>query len=363
MDLLPDLAGLILRLLPCYLDRLRFRCVCRRWRLAERQQRPRLPPALPFVFLNYRAFLSLPGGEARRVVGAAPAGDVSCRGCFDGWLLYGPLEHDRYSGDVGRCFLTNPLTGATVEMPLLLGDRARTSVLCMRKAIVCSPDLIAVFLDARSVAFYRPGAASWSLCPSDDDDGGRDRGSYVDVAFYRGKIYALNTADELFVHDVGAAAAGEGAPRAAAASRVVERAIKAQVVPQTVDPEERFIRRCHYLVASRTGKLLMVKWTVPPFFRRPSPAAFDGIRVEVFEADLEEGRWLEAVRFTGNDERFQGNRVYVLGYSNFFGYCCDAMPSYGFYDLSTGTIGQVLHDRMRVAAWPVSRMQWFFPLE
>ncbi|RLM59135.1 hypothetical protein C2845_PM18G00900 [Panicum miliaceum] len=68
-------------------------------------------------------------------------------------------------------------------------------------------------------------------------------------------------------------------------------------------------------------------------------------------------------RFTGNDERFQGNRVYVLGYSNFFGYFCDAMPSYGFYDLSTGTIGQVLHDRVRVAAWPVSRMPWFFPLE
>ena len=220
-DLLPELAGLVLRLLPCHIGRLRFRCVCRRWRLAERQQRPHLPSALPFVCVNYRAFLSLPGGEARRVAASAtPAGDVSCCGCFDGWLLYGPRKHDSYSGDVGRCFLTNPLTGATVEMPLLLGDRARTNVLYMSKSFLCSSDLIVVFLGARSVAFYRPSAASWSLCPSDDDDdnGDRDRGSYEDVAFYSGKIYALNAVDDLFVHDVAATTVVIGAPRAAAAA-------------------------------------------------------------------------------------------------------------------------------------------------
>ena len=65
-------------------------------------------------------------------------------------------------------------------------------------------------------------------------------------------------------------------------------------MPQTGGPaEERFIRRCHYLVVSCAGKLLMVKWTVPTFFCRSSPTNFNGIRVEVFEADLEEGRRLE----------------------------------------------------------------------
>ncbi|OEL25409.1 hypothetical protein BAE44_0013572 [Dichanthelium oligosanthes] len=376
-DLLPELGGFILRLLLCQIDRLRFRCVCRRWRLVERQQRPLLPPALPFICLNNRGFLSLSGGEVRRVVGSPQADDISCRGCFDGWLLYGPKPHllDFY-GDLRTGFLINPLSGATVEMPVHLNDLARSSVMYMRKAIVCSPDLIAAFLGGSSFAFYRPGAPSWSVCrPSDDDHDARRRGSYVDVAFYRGKLYGLNDVDELFIHKI----AGDGAPEAAA-SHVVEHAIKAQGPRRTADPEETFIR-CHYLVVSCTGKLLMVKWTVPPFYRRSSPASFDGITVEVYEADLEVGRWLEvnsldngealfvgrgcskAVRFTGNDERFQGNRVYVLGYDNFFGYCCNAMPSYGFYDLGNGTIGRVLLDRMRVAAWPVSKMEWFFPLE
>ncbi|XP_034568568.1 uncharacterized protein [Setaria viridis] len=370
-NLLPELAGLILRLLLCRIDRLRFSCVCRRWRLAAQQQRPHLPPALPFICLkalsNYGAFLSLPAGEARRA-GAVPAKDVTCHGCFDGWLLYGP--HDRDNDDSHKCFLTNPLTGATVEMPLHLGDLAKSNVLYMLKFMVLSPDLIAA-LSGSYVAFYRSGAPSWSVSPSDVGGDRGARGSYyVDSAFYSGKIFALNTADELFVHEVGAAAAD-----------TVEHAIKAQG-PQPVDPEEKFSKKRHYLVVSCTGKLLMVKWTtVPLCCRRPSPRNFDGITVEVFEADLEKGRWLEvsslddgealfvgrgcskAVRFTGHDERFQGNRVYALGYDNFFRKCHLAMPSYGFYDLRNGEIVKVLHDSMRAVAWPVSGMEWFFPLE
>ncbi|CAM0146001.1 unnamed protein product [Urochloa decumbens] len=363
-ELLPELAGLILRLLLCHIDRLRFSCVCRRWRLAAQQHRPHLPPALPFVCLNYTAFLSLPAGEARRAAAAAaaPAAEgISCHGCFDGWLLYGP--HERYS-NIDKCSLTNPLSGATIEMPLHLGDRAKSNMLYTRKFIVCSPDLISAGC-SDCVAFYRPGDPSWSVSPSNDN-----RGYYVDFAFYRGKIYALNNlADELFVHEAGSGAA-------------VEHAIKAQSPNNTVGDLDKNKLSCHYLVVSCTGKkLLMVKWTVPPYHRRRPTTNFDGITVEVFEADLEEGRWLEvsslddvealflgrgcskAVRFNGEDERFQGNRVYVLGYDNFFGYCCDAMPSYGFCDLRSGRIGQVRHDRMRVAAWPVISMEWFFPLE
>jgi len=74
-----------------------------------------------------------------------------------------------------------------------------------------------------------------------------------------------------------------------------------------------------------------------------------------------------APRLLGSPAMTRGSKGTVstlwASYDNFFGYCCDGMPSYGFYDLSTGTIGQVRHDRMRIAAWPVSTMQWFFPLE
>ncbi|CAL4905716.1 unnamed protein product [Urochloa decumbens] len=350
-ELLPELAGLILRLLLCHIDRLRFSSVCRLWRLAAQQHRPHLPPALPFVCLNYTAFLSLPTGESRRAAAAPPAEGISCRGCFDGWFLYEP--HDLYS-DIDKCSLTNPISGVTIEMPLHLGA----------KFIVCSPDLVAAGC-SDSVAFYRPGDPSWSVSPS--NNGSRDY--YVDFAFYRGKIYALNTADELSVHKAGGGAA-------------VEHAIMSQGPKMCTGGDlDKNKLRCHYLVVSCTGKLLMVKWSVPPYHRRRPTTNFDGITVEVFEADLEKGRWLEvtslddgealflgrgcskAVRFNGEDERFRGNCVYVLGYDNFFGYCCDAMPSYGFYDLRSGRIGQVLHDGMRVAAWPVISMEWFFPLE
>ncbi|CAN6348175.1 unnamed protein product [Urochloa humidicola] len=329
-ELLPDLAGLILRPLLCHIDRLRFSCVCCHWRRAAQQHRPQLPPVLPFICLNYTAFLSLPAGEARRAAAAAPVAEesISCHGCFDGWLLYGP---ELPFSDMEKCSLMNPLSGATIEIPHHLCNLASTSVRYTRKFIVCSSDLIAAGYGC-SVAFYRPGDPSWFSPPSDENRSGY----YMDFALYRGKIYALhNQADELFVYD-----ASDGA--------AVEHVIKAQS-PKAAASEDDSMRRFHYLVVSCTGKLLMVKWMVPPFHRRHPPTNFDGITVEVLEADLEEGRWLEvssldegealfvgrgcskAVRFSGEDEGFRGNRVYVLGYDSFFGYCCDTMPTYGFY--------------------------------
>lgn len=214
-------------------------------------------------------------------------------GCFDGWLLYGPDDRDTYDRRRRhKCFLTNPLTGATVEMPLRLDDLASSSILYVHKLIVCSPHHLIAVTCGSSVAFYRPGATSWSVCPPDEAGGDRGRRSwYVDFVFHRGKIFALTSADELFVHD----AATAGKLPAAAASHVVDQVIKASSTAAAAeeDPEEKFIRRYKYLVVSCTGKLLMVKWTVPPYYRRSSTTEFDGIMVEVLEADLEKGRWVE----------------------------------------------------------------------
>ncbi|CAO2140905.1 unnamed protein product [Urochloa humidicola] len=209
-ELLPELAGLIPRLLLCHIDRLRFSCVCHRWHLAAQQHRRHLPPALPLVCLNHTAFLSLPAGEVRRAAAAAPAVEegISCRSCFDGWLLYGP--NDRYS-DIDKCCLTNPISGVTIEMPLHLGDLAKSNMLYTRKFIVCSPDLTA-FGCGNSVAFYRPGEPSWLVSPSNDDN----LEYYMDFALYHEKIYALSTADELFVHNAGDGAAVEHAIKAQA---------------------------------------------------------------------------------------------------------------------------------------------------
>ncbi|CAO2179668.1 unnamed protein product [Urochloa humidicola] len=367
-----ELGGLILRLLPCHMDRLSFRSACRQWRLAERQHRPHLPPpGLPLmIWLGEHNFLSFAGGELRRFrtdhVDVLRHRFPSCRGSFDGWLLF-----QRY-GEYSMCFLINPLSGANIKIPLLLDNGARFDRFPMQKIIVCSPNLIAAILWDSSVGFYRPGASSWSACPTDY----WGRGSYVDIALYRGKIYALNTKDGLFIHEVGDAAAS-GIPKA---SHVVDNAIVSQPL-EIANPEGIVTRR--YLVISCIGKLLLVKLMVP--FRLPrsgssSSKATDGIMLKVFEADLEMGRWMEvnnldsgealfvgggcsrAVRLTGSDKRFQENCVYILGHVFLDMYCCDAMPTYGSYDLKNGTIRQVVLDRMRVV-WPVLSMEWFFPQE
>nr|CAB3489125.1 unnamed protein product [Digitaria exilis] len=151
------------------------------------------------------------GHMSAACAGEAPAADdVVCHGCFDGWLLYGPDDRDTYDRR-HKCFLSNPLTGATVEMPLRFNDLANSSMLYVHKLIsLCPPD----------VACAGYGGRRW----------------YIDFVFHLGKIYAINTAYELFVHDVGDA----------------EQAIKKVQGPKSTvaveDQEEKFIRRYHYLV-------------------------------------------------------------------------------------------------------------------
>ncbi|PUZ43791.1 hypothetical protein GQ55_8G035800 [Panicum hallii var. hallii] len=296
-----DLGSLILRLLPCHIDRLRFRSVCRQWRLVERQQRPHLPPALPLIWLGGHAFLSPAGGELRRFrtddVDVLRRMFPSCHGSFDGWLA--PVPAVRRGLQV-----LPPPSRSTGPAPLHGRLVRRTAV-------------------------------------------------------HRGKLYALNNEDGLFVHEVSAAAAA-AVPKA---SRVVEHAITPQP-PAVANPRGLLLMR-RYLVVSCAGKLLLVKWMVPsrrdPDNSRSAASssnATDRVVLKVFEADLEKGRWTEvnsldngealfvgggcskAVRLTGNDRRFRENCVYVLGH-DFFGYCYKAMPSYGSYDLRSGTISEV----------------------
>ncbi|KAL6607013.1 hypothetical protein ACP70R_042666 [Stipagrostis hirtigluma subsp. patula] len=88
-DLPPELVGLVLRRLPSYLDRLRFRAVCRQWRLAAQQQeqQPQLPPSLPWLRLHGLTFRSLPGGEVLRLTDPDLRASAACVGCVNGWLL------------------------------------------------------------------------------------------------------------------------------------------------------------------------------------------------------------------------------------------------------------------------------------
>ncbi|XP_039779004.1 probable F-box protein At1g44080 [Panicum virgatum] len=313
-ELPADLVGLILRVLPCHIDRLRFRSVCRQWRLAERQQRRHLPPALPLICLGRHDFLSPAGGELRRfrtddVDVLRPVSSL-CHASFGSWLVY-----QRY-GEDSKCFLINPLSGATIEMPLRLDDGARINIFSARKIIVCSPDLVAAILWGSTVAFCRPGAPSWSACRPSGNCYGRRR-EYVDIALHRGKLYALN-------NDGSSSFMRSAASSSNAADQAVLKVFEADL---------------------EGGR-----WT------------------EVNSLDNGEALFVgrgcsKAVRLTGSDRRFQENCVYILG-NDFFGYCYDYedTPSYASYDLRSSAISHVVLDIMRVV-WPVLSMEWFFPQE
>lgn len=108
-----------------------------------------------------------PGGELRTFVPA------NCLNCFDSWLS---CEHNN---GTSACFLINPSSRKFIEIPEchFRENLSNYDFPCPLKMIVCSLDLVAGMCEQCTVASYRPGDVSWSICPPDSYRG------YVDIAF------------------------------------------------------------------------------------------------------------------------------------------------------------------------------------
>ncbi|RCV38954.1 LOW QUALITY PROTEIN: hypothetical protein SETIT_8G184300v2 [Setaria italica] len=201
-DLPLELAGLVLGRLPSHVDRVRFAAVCPKWRSAARQVR--LPPPLLLLALkNGRTFYIMPSGEPLR---------------FPGWLADGfPTFSREYSdfatasgnwlvyGQFWRLLLVDPISGATMTLPAQSSVTYKSDVPSVSgyhfeviKLIVCSSDLIAALFRAGSsnrIAVYRPGACLWSVA--------WDLSLWItDMAFYQGKLYALDYGEDLLALDI-----------------------------------------------------------------------------------------------------------------------------------------------------------------
>uniref|UniRef100_M8C5Z4 KIB1-4 beta-propeller domain-containing protein n=1 Tax=Aegilops tauschii TaxID=37682 RepID=M8C5Z4_AEGTA len=319
-DLPQELVGLILRRVPSHADRISFEAVCHDWRLAAKQQRP---PAMPWINLRVGSYQSIVDGKIYCF--AAP----SCRprASFGSWFLY---EHS------GQLFLHGLLSGntPTIEIPccyhectddcdVAAHDRGMTVTLMggtamarltMYKIVVCSFHLLAAILytggtnTTFSFAFYRPGTLSWSLLRASD---------YKDIAFHRGRIFALTSTEELFIHEVMQPCH-------------FEHIIEKRPATAAVDASEYFRVKFRLVVSSDETKLLMVRWSIP---------GGDGIhrtmmKLQVFEAELQKKERIEVkdlgdqVLFISNtcsraivsstiehtDIKFGGgNRVFLLG--------------------------------------------------
>ncbi|KAF8664737.1 hypothetical protein HU200_054456 [Digitaria exilis] len=383
----PDLIGLILSRLLYHGDRLNLRAVCRQWRLAVRQQNPHtLEWSLPWIRLRTTTdgdgftFQSLPDGKLHRFRAANvldPSRPALLRSSGDdGWLeLFNP--GDTY-------YMCNTCSGAIIRLPRVParhcvksaevgggggGGETIPSWSIIRKVMVCSPGLIAAILYSNAVGLYRPGDTSWSVYPAPECN---------DIAFYRGKLYSVTDDESLFAHEL------VNGSDETVSHHVVEQVIKAR---NNHDERRRHFPRVLYLVASRDKLLMVVKWIVPrravSRSIRKNTAEGDGaIRLKVFEADLEMGRWMEVkngldghaifasrscsklVRLSGHDQRFQGDRVYFPGCESPIYrttvYTGDDSPSCRFYDMRKNTITKVFLNKGD-AKYQQSYPEWFFP--
>ncbi|KAM0864137.1 hypothetical protein ACQ4PT_044122 [Festuca glaucescens] len=218
-DLPPKITGLILSRLPSHDNRLSFAAVCHDWCLVTQHQRAMLPPVMPCINLSNGVYRGLADGKARRF--ASFRGSNIPSASFRSWLL----NYDQRRGS-GRCFL-HTHNSQSIEVPhlylqrgALLGVISITDTLDMgtnAKMVVCSSHLVvAIFrhhtfgdilpssgVSTRSsIACFRPARSlqlrptTWSPISSYDNHR-RTNYLYMDIALFRGKIFALTTLEEI----------------------------------------------------------------------------------------------------------------------------------------------------------------------
>ncbi|CAO2149723.1 unnamed protein product [Urochloa humidicola] len=385
MNLQPDLGELILIRLISHADRVRFAAVCRHWRFMAREySAPRLPPPLPWISFRGCSFetLTLKVGDVseRHVIGFGEE-DV-CRSSFGNWQLFqGKEGSSRRWSRPRRCYLRNPLSGAMVRLPShcdkpvhLNGDGTHGMPSFRRffkfdigKVIVCSDELIIAKVLYRHhrvatrevVVCCHPGMSSWSRGLYNGDH------YYVDMTFYKGKIYTVTREGRLFAHEV--AKSGRSTKAKPRVNQIQEVSLAAPYLMGGFFTTPFSDMSC-YLVISNTGKLLMVRWVLPY-------GSNSQVVVKVFEADFETSQWLEvkrldgqvlfvspncskAIATSGHGGYPKGNRIYFLDYSltwsclpNTYNCAClYYMRSKKFDPISLG------HDISY--AWKAA---WFFP--
>ncbi|CAL4901653.1 unnamed protein product [Urochloa decumbens] len=325
---------------------------------------PNPPPPLPWLAFPDGTLFSFPGSSAFKFPGAANY-HSSC----DDWLVF---ERD------GGYLLRNPFTGDTMRLPsvscvryvvnnggrpgsVALGstqDERAPRDATLRKMVMCPGHQLVVAIVGDQwrdkVAVCRPGGDRWFVSAHDPWRVLRD------IAFYDGKVYAVDDLGRLYARAVG----GGG----------VECACTGESMALITGPAPR----CHtpstrYLVVSG-GKLLMVHRVL----RGHATSEFKVFR---FTADLAASRWVEAPSGVGGDTALfvgqwssvvrrvsrrhgmPGNMIYFLddeAFSSHFG--AFSGDHFGAYDTRDGKTYPLLPPRElhNDSSTPAT---WLFPRE
>lgn len=317
-DLPLDIAGEVLRRLPSYADRICFGATCRSWRTSAREHRapPPLSPCLCFADGSFRGFFP---EDARPFRLPAAAGWL---GSCGEWLLY--RRHDD-----GAYLLVDPFSKAAAMAPLPSVSRLhvrhdpivavderdlrwcrptwlprentgepQASASLLKLAVSPAADVVAAVVgEGRhgKLAVCRPGAPAWSV------SGGDGWRRIKDMAFYQGKLYAVDHNEDLLAVTLAA----DGEPPAV--SRI-DRVINGK------PPGAAALLRVtlHYLVDSG-GELLLVRREVQrSSMVRTQPwqhTAELQDRFAVFRADFRRSRW-RRVKTIGDES---GGRALFVG--------------------------------------------------
>ncbi|XP_062198367.1 F-box protein SKIP23-like [Phragmites australis] len=377
----PELADLVLRRLSSLADRVRFASVCRHWlHVGIKYSPPCLPRVLPWLNFLDGSFRSFPDGELHFFRFRKHA---LCIGSFGTWLLF----EEKGCRPSRRRFLKNPLCGATTRLPGHCNEpvdlnpdgshgtrsSSTSTNFFIGKVIVCSSNLIAAKVNYHErpdvVVCCRPGMSSWST--------GLSNGRwYQDMAFYKEKLFTVTTEGDLFVHEV-TEDCDTGEPRVSRIEQVIQ-----APPPLTYTLYGSFyatlncVKTC-YLVISRTGKLLMVRWIVHYDYYN-SEDSTKQMTMKVFEADLEMSQWLEveslddqvlfvssdcskAVSASSHGDNLQGNKIYFVDDGLLF---WDFWPTSnprtcGVYDMSSHTIHPISFGELHIS--DQLKASWFFP--
>ncbi|CAL5008724.1 unnamed protein product [Urochloa decumbens] len=350
----PKIAAAILRRLPSHADRVRFAAVCRPWRAAAAHL-PRRPP-LPWLAVPDGTFFSFPSPTALRF----PSATAGYLGSCDDWLLF---DGGAGAGEDGYR-LANPFTGETARLPPLsrvrfvVGDggaplgwrsiaadwRAPFGAAVRKLAMGLGGRVAAAMVgDGRlgKIAMCKiAGASSWVMSGHDTWRG------ITDMAFYDGKVYAVENTGDLLAMPTGVDARS-GEPTVAWARCVVKASDHAS--PATA-------RRCskqgpppstrHLLVHG--GKLMMVHRTTTVTGTGGGATA----KFAVFAADLAAARWSE-VASVGDDTALfvgrwrslarrvspygmPGNRIHFLDDDDRCSFSRGCRGKFGSYDMKDG---------------------------
>ncbi|CAN6191160.1 unnamed protein product [Urochloa humidicola] len=226
-DLPPDLLGLVLLRLHSLTDRIRVGAVCRPWRSGARLH-PKLPPPMPWLALGNNFYLDIVNNAVHRRLNLTIRLDATCSGSVDHLLFL--------TRDGGGCFLADPFTGTVHPVPDLaffLKDLTREEMFSLTFRLnVSVRKVVQAHWPTPSSAVAAPVVAALIKNTEDGNescrttifvcgagtDTGVDRESYrtmsvdlrcvLDIAFFRGNLYALSTHGQLLTIEIAHGVSG-----------------------------------------------------------------------------------------------------------------------------------------------------------